>query len=464
MGVLKQLFNFGNSGLDYDSDPRLVAPGDSTNRVNVSTGEHGREFVISNMKGTTRKQISFDHDGAYDEADYTVIGSLYDDNRDAIYIFIYSDLSNHCILRFNYSDDSFDKIAWDHTGLGFDVDYPIVDPFMIGDFLHWNPRTSSPRVINVQWAYYDFVAYNRSTGTDGNTWSVNDYVSDRNKVFKVLESGIRRDANLYAYPDTSLEFIGWKYNDVDMSPPSGTYEEYVRYREFYNTPIRPFVEVPYTDLGDDTSFDANYIRGNIFQFSYRFYVPGQGYTTSSSFSEIIANHNDEAFDGEVVGDINSNNVIEVGFNIGDNGSNNILNTGAWLWEFAEILFRKNDETSWKLAERIYHDDPNAIKSSATTGGVTSYVFSTSFYNDKKYENVDSASIEKQYNALPVKANAQWALDGERAAYGGVTEGRDNIQENLGITLTSGNRPIGLRSDTYTTAVDTFTFTLSIDNT
>jgi hypothetical protein len=46
--------------------------------------------------------------------------------RDAVYICVSTQpLDNHCIIRYNYSDDSFDKIAWDHTNLGFDIEHTL---------------------------------------------------------------------------------------------------------------------------------------------------------------------------------------------------------------------------------------------------------------------------------------------------------------------------------------------------
>jgi hypothetical protein len=457
MGIVKQLINFATSGLDYDSDKRVFGPGDSDLRVNVTTDELGRQFVISNIKGTTEKAHSFSHDASYSGASYTVIGSVYDDNRDAVYIAIHSTLDNHCILRYNYSDDSFDKIAWDHTNLGFDIDYPLADMYLIENFLHWNPVTSSPRVINVQWAYWDFVASERSTGVDPTAWSIGTYVKDYNKVFRVLVSGYTRQDALHNAPDTDVEFIDWCYCDVDTRA-AGT-GEYVTYRPFYNTPITPFSEVPYVAPESDANYNANYIRGNIFQFCYRFYVPGMGYTTSSSFSEIVADFDGESFNGEDVGSINTNNKIVVGFNLyGGTFSRSIINENR-LWEFTEILFRKNNDRQWRLADRIYHADGDALDS-FSSGGTTNYIIKTDFYNDRMYEIVDTAAVEKQYNGLPIAARSQWALDGERTAYGGVTEGRNYIVPD--VTLTNGNRPVELNYQSYPgSPSDTLTFTSTV---
>jgi hypothetical protein len=456
MGIVKQLVNWAGGGLNYDDDKRAFGPGDSDLRVNVSTDELGRQFVISNMKGTTEKTHAFSHDGAYSGASYTVIGSLYDDNRDAIYICIYSTLNNHAIIRYNYSDDSFDKIAWDHTNLGFDINYPLTDMYMIDDFLHWNPRTSSPRVINVQWAYWDHVADERSTPVDLTAWNIGDYVKDYNKVFKVLVSGYVKQDALHNKPDTDVEFIDWCYCDIDTRA-AGT-GDYVTYRPFYNTPITPFSDTPYTSLESDSNFNANYIRGNIFQFAYRFYVPEMGYTISSTFSEIIADPGGESFNGEDIGAINTGNKIVTGFNLsGGLFSRSILNENR-LWEFAEILFRVNNDRQWRLADRIYHADGDALDS-FVVGTVTNYIIKTDFYNDRKYEVIDTAAIEKQYNGLPVLAKAQWPLDGERTGYGGVTEGQDYIVPD--VTLTNANRPVDLDYQSFPGSPDdTLTFTSS----
>jgi len=460
MGAIKQLINWAGGGLNYDDDKRVFQPGDSTVRVNVSTNEFGREFVISNMKGTTTKSHGFSHDSAYSGASYTVIGSYYEDNRDAVYICIYSTLGNHSIIRYLYSSDSFEKIAWDHTGLGFDADYPLTDMYMIGDFLHYNPRTSSPRAINVQWAYWDHAAYERSSGVDLNQWNVNDYVRDLNKVYKILVSGITRASSLQTRPDTEVEFIDWCYDDVNGVQTIAAYGDYETYRKFYNTPIQPFFRAPYVSIESDSNVEANYIRGNIFQFAYRFYVPGMGYTTTSTFSNMVVNANDESLNGEIVEDITANNRIDVGFDLyGGLMSREVIH-GNWLWEFAEILFRRNEEVKWRVADRIYHDDTGILISN-TIGVNTSYVIRTEFYNDRNYELVDFSAIKKPYNALPVLSRSQWNLDGERTAYGGITEGRDYI--SLNVTLTQGTNPVEVGYSSWPGSPDdTLSFSSSVD--
>jgi hypothetical protein len=142
MAEVKDEILVGLGGLNFDDDERFVKNGDSDYRLNVTSSNDGSAYTLTNLKGNTEYSHSFTHASDYDGAVYTCIGDCYDDERDAIYLFIISSQGNDSILRFNFSDKSFDKIAFDHTDLGFDKDYPITDAFMIGDWLHWNPRRS----------------------------------------------------------------------------------------------------------------------------------------------------------------------------------------------------------------------------------------------------------------------------------------------------------------------------------
>lgn len=449
----------GQGGLNWDDDYRFMAKDDKDYVLNMIPNAFGTEFVLTNMLGNTLHEHTFTHASEYATATYTCIGDCYDDNRDAVYFFIYSDGGNDCILRFLFSDYSFEKIVWDHTGIDLDINYPITDAFMIGDWLHFNPRSTSPRAINVQWAYWDHVAYTKPSVAAGN-WSVGDYVKENNKVYLVNTAFAKVDLILIDHPEDAT-FVEWTYQDVDTVQGSGTYGEYDIVRDFYNTPILASTEPPYVAYGSDANVDANYIRGNIFQFCYRFYVPEQGYTIASSFSDMAVNANDETWDGEKVGDVTENNYIEAGFNVGDGSSVPYVNSGRWLFEFVEILFRENSSESWKVADRIYHDDACTYATNlAVTGvGSTAYICRTQFYNDRSYEAVDSVSIEKSHNPLPLLANSQWSLDGERSSYGGITEGRDPIQGPLKVELSAGSRRADLLGDIQT-VLDTYDFTES----
>ena len=441
----------GTGGLDWDSDKRFMDGHDSDYRLNVIPNEYGNQYVLTNIKGNTKYSHNFAHDASYGGATYTCIGDCYDDNRDAVYFFIYSDKANHSILRFNFSDNTFDKILFDHTGIDLDIDYPITDAYMIGDWLHFNPRSTSPRSVNVVWAYWDWAAYTRSYGVDGNYWALGSYVKDRNMVFKILAADVARGESLYGGPDDETEFVSYTYQDVDTYPNSANYLTNMRIRDHYNIPFLIHAE-PSAEVTTDTDYDYNNIRGRRFQFCYRYYVPDQGYTITSPFTGTIYPPSSETNKGEVIGDIQDYNKIIIGF-----PATLSLTGGSWydwdmLWEFVEILFREGSEDDWKVAERM-----NRMSASQSQSGIYFYI---DFFNDRAYEVVDNIAIEKQYNPLPKTALAQWSLDGERSAYGGVTEGFDNLS-SVDVTLTTGYRALGL-STVSTTQKTTYGWSVTWD--
>jgi L-rhamnose mutarotase len=457
--MLKEEIIFPGSGLDTDSDERFLSKGDSNYRLHMIPNQFGAEYVLTNLKGNTQKSHSFSHDSDYAGAYYTCIGTCYDDVRDAIYLFIHSSFGNHSILRFNFNGETFDKICFDHTGLGFELEYPITDAFMIGDWLHFNPRTSSPRAINVQWAYYDWVTYTPFTGVDR---APGDYVRYFNKVYVALAT---TDSNNPPSVPEEYEFVDYCYEDtypvngnaLDGSVTSSTY---FKYRDFYNTPtLHP--QAPTTEVSTNSSYEYNNIRGRRFQFCFRHYVKDQGYTISSQYTDIIAAPAQETNLGEIEGDITSWNEINVSIPSQFEQYGTYWYDHNTLLEFAEILFREGPDDDWKVAERIRHTD--IVDKIVSTG---KDFYTVSFLNDRAYEVVDNASVDKGFNALPITADSQWSLDGERSAYGGITEGRDLTLET-DVTMTPGEREIAIdvkSGATLDTTNGTHTFTKSWNET
>jgi len=444
----------GLGGLNWDDDYRFMDKNDSPYRLNVINNQFSSEFIASNMKGTTEYSHSFDHGSSYGGSIYTCIGDVYDDNRDAIYFFIYSDRGNHSILRFLFSDKSFEKIVWDHTEIGLDIDYPITDAYMIGDWLHFNPRTSSPRAVNVQWANWDFLCHDYLSGT---SYTAGQYVRYNNKIYLVL-SNIQIFSPPPFFP-TFFRFESFCYQDTyplnaaTIDPANvPTPGEYIRFRPFYNIPT-PLPYTPSAAVATDTAYEYNNIRGRRFQFCFRHYVPDQGYTITSSFTDIIAPPSSETNKGEVVGDIQAYNKITIGVPVYVEGgilnlatstttsTTTVIDDYDWpewdmLHEFVEVLFREGPLDDWKIAEKVDHD--------TMALGASGSQYSLDFFNDKSYPVVDNVEIEKQYNPLPVLAKSQWSLDGERTAYGGVTEGL-NTEVFVSASLTVHERELTLET-------------------
>jgi len=410
MSELAEEILVAQGGLNYDDDPRMFGQGDTDYRLNVIPTELGDTYVLTNIKGTTKKSHSFTHHADYAGATYTTLGSCYDIKRNAIYYFLYSDLTNHCIIRYNIDDDDFDKIVWDNPNIGLDVDYEITDAFMIDNWLHWNPRSSSPRSINVEWAYYDYVK--SFYGGDGlANANAGDYYVVNGKVFLTLETTLD-DKNILNRPDL-FEFVGWCYDDW-LSNGTNQIQ-----RPFFNTTtvlsLPPLIEV-----ADNENVQYNNIRGNSFQFTYRFLIPEQGYTVTAPFSNQMHFFTGEQYNGEIVGQASSQNQLNIHVPMYTDGVITNLPVET-VFSSLQILFRTGDSDVWRIAGTFEHDYVFNSGNFSFYGG--RYCFKHEFRNIESYGIADNADIEVPYNFLPIRAKAQTAIDGERSAYVGILEGR-----------------------------------------
>ena len=72
-----QEISFEKSGLDWDTDKRFVAKGDSEYRLNCVPNQPGNALSITNIQGNTKYTHSFTHSATYAGSFYTVIGSMY---------------------------------------------------------------------------------------------------------------------------------------------------------------------------------------------------------------------------------------------------------------------------------------------------------------------------------------------------------------------------------------------------
>lgn len=396
MSQIKDEIIFAGSGLNTDDDKRFLPKGDSDYRLNVVPTDNGATYTVTNIKGTKKYSHTFSHNVTYSGSTYTVIGDCYDVSRNAVYYFIHSDGGNDCILRFNYDDQSFDKIVWDSLYLGFDLDYPLVDIFMIGDNLFYNPRTSSPRKVNIFWCrnYYDYPDPSYPTYDEGYKFRY------EGRIFEVIEDGVAHGDMLTDITSKTFETVKWT-GDVYITPHND---------RFYNYPIQPFRQ-PIAEYSNDATKNYNNLKGRVFQFCYRYVYTDGSTSLSSPFSKVYGQPSGESYEGEDSGSIQDSNklTISVFYSDGIYGYNFIF-----LIKHVDILFRASDETGWgdwKIAGNL--DWVDVLSDS-----------DFSFFNDKNYNIEDNVVVSSPYHSLPVLSKSQWSLDGKRVAYGGNTEGYD----------------------------------------
>lgn len=422
-------------GLNYDDDPRFFGKGDTDYRLNVIPSSLGDTYVLTNVKGTTQKTHSFSHvydyssvaDADFTGAVYTTLDSCYDVKRNAVYFFIYSDQANHCIIRYNIDDDDFDRIVWDNANIGLDLDYPDLSPFMVDDWLFWNPGSSSPRAVNVRWAYWDYVVLRNSSGQ---AHAVGDYVADNySGVWRCIQARTADATAPWTHPDYYV-WEDWCYNDCIYKNTNGVSNDspaYPHTHRYFYAGVKNTIPVPTAVLSNDTSYKSNHIRGHVFQFAVRQYTPELGYTSASPFTPTVVGFEGESYNGEFVGDITTNNKITIRVSLDTLISD--FRDYDFLFDHIEILVREGPMDYWRSVRKVQQP---VIRDAAYTDSNTDY-YEFDFYNSARYDIVDSASVDKPYNYLPITAKAQCALDGQRVAYAGCVESRDPIMPDVALS-------------------------------
>jgi hypothetical protein len=193
-------------------------------------------------------------------------------------------------------------------------------------------------------------------------------------------------------------------------------------RDFYNTPMTLKGQMEYS-VETDTSYKFNNIQGGAFQFTYRFYIPEMGYSTSAPFTAVASGFSYERYDGSSGPNSTSDNSIQLTV-VPPIIEGISTDRKDLLFEHCEILMRSAEISEWQSVYIIQHDE--FAQDASNEGDYT-------FYNSLGLNIADSAAIEVPFNALPRTSNSQTSLDGERVAYGGVKEGFDVTNINVDLT-------------------------------
>jgi hypothetical protein len=358
---------------------------------------------------------------SYTDQPTTIVGDCYDSQRNCQYIAACGSSGYHFIFKYSYSTGALTYIVNSNPYLGFDTDYLLFDMCVIGDWLFWNPRNSSPRALNVVWAE-NYQLYDQAIN-DATTYDPDDVVV----VFgKVVTIGISQVAGTYLYDDV----IAGEYMTCTWS---GEYAYHTMDQYFYNYMCQPKY-APSCELGSDTNRNVNNIRKNVFQFCYRYIGQDGKISVTSPYSPAVIASSSENYFGEIVSTLSGSSIyvdnqITVSVRFPDDDYLSFANLA-----YIEVLFRTSEYSgwsNWKVADKIMWEDIVTEVESSYNAQTVSYVF----YNDKSYPVVDQSEVSRSYSALPSLAKAQESLMNNRIAYGGLTEGIDNVTPVGTLTAT-----------------------------
>lgn len=229
-----QTIEFKFTGLDQDSDQRLMAPGDSRYRLNCinDSTDDGLLGDIQNIKGT----LAYIH--TTPTGTNITIGSCKDTKNNAIIYFVYNSTRNHQIRRF-FPDTGIDEIILQNQILNFQQDYRVYHANVINGLLYWTD------------GYFESYEYD---------------------INNLLQFNPPRKINI----DKAIKYT--------LGQPGGytsiTFETLDRIKYQPDTP--PTLRYLY-----DAAQIENYLYGKMFQFAYRYRFDDNEISTWSTLSQVL---------------------------------------------------------------------------------------------------------------------------------------------------------------------------------
>jgi len=354
-----------------DEDERLLKEGAMTDALNVSISEDGdgSEGVVKNVKGTIAGEAISGSELASSNA-VTVIGQVSDPQRGYIYFFVADavDETNgpeNSIYRYNTSNNQYDTV-FKSGYLNFSV-----DSFVKAD------------VVNGAFQQDEFIQTIL-------------YFTDNDKAPRKInvDRAIAGDYNNLSFSD-----LDYALNSIKAAP--------VVPLEF--------------SFATDTTLSLNNFRTTSFQLAYQYIYTDGEESALSSYSRL-------AFP-------DSMSVIGIDSSTGSISSSNFYEDNVCDIQIpwtnipdvskVRISFREGNTGAFRVLDEF---DPNSNLSRSILGTSTVvYDYQTSvykFYNDGAYRALDTSTVNKLYDNVPLKAEGQ-AIAGNRLMYSNYVEGRAN---------------------------------------
>jgi len=172
----------------------------------------------------------------------------------------------------------------------------------------------------------------------------------------------------------------------------------------------------------DSTKKQNSVRGKLFQFRYQWVYDDSEESAWSPISKVATPLNEGQFrpNGYYPTEINNNIRVDI-------------DLGSSLVKRVRIAFRESNIGDFYLFRDI---DKSLTPPPLTTS------LSYNFFNDEVYIPLDNNGNKgmRLFDWMPLTANAQALIDGNRIAYGGITEGYDPVNIDIDITQVTGVLP------------------------
>tara|TARA_R110002020_G_scaffold1420_1_gene6427 strand:- start:2744 stop:7090 length:4347 start_codon:yes stop_codon:yes gene_type:complete len=407
---------FAGGGMDMDTEERFIQSNDYRYALNcrITSSDEENQGTVENVRGNKLvggSSITTPSGATLDDARFVVIGSFEDKKFSILYYFVCDTSGNdeHCIVSNFFPDTNnvaspkgFRILYFNNNNLNFNVNYLITgvniihsNEFAPAGILYWTDDLNPPRKINPLRAYW---------------FITNPGITDPKFIY--LE-----DPPLHAVPN------------APTSPPlvcSGTW-------------------------GDKKS---NYIKGNLWQFKYRYIYRDAQKSSWSPISESITTRN--VYSNTVL--LEEDNYVQVKIK---NGRKDV--------SAIDIAARKNGTgDDFYLVCTIKKDNSLqeniSLSSFGNPGNINTPTVKTTILDSMpNWQNIyflftgnepkipiDLQASNKLYDDVPLLAKSQEIVDGNRLVYGNIVNGYDPVVTDTELSVvyqetqeTIGNfEPIG----------------------
>ena len=381
---------FAGGGMDMDTDERFMAKNDYKKAVNcrIAKSDEGNDGIVENIR--SNEIIPNTNLGSQTDK---VIGAFEDLDNGVIIYFVCDGGgtgTGHAIYRYNPKDDTVSVILKDPI-LNFHKDHLVTGVNIVGSdeemfpagLLYWTDDFNPPRKLNI----YKAIEFSAGSA-NGYVGPITNSILDAIKWPPTLQPGTRNEDLVAAGTGSSMP-----------------------------------------NFLTDTSVNSNQLKGESWQFKYRWIYDDLEKSAWSPISQVVTDNSWESFFGTSGDKSFTNNVLCVGFLPGNEPVERIQ-IAARRTNGLDDFFIICDIDKFNVKEKV-------STSRSTLGGYLSTLPDTTaswyyyhFYNDGIYATIDVVESQKLYDDVPHLSKAQEVVDGNRIVYGNVVTGQtgiDNIE-------------------------------------
>ncbi|HKJ46409.1 MAG TPA: hypothetical protein VJ991_11335, partial [Balneolales bacterium] len=409
-------------GINKDDSPKYFEDGDYSDARNViigNTQDQSNRGLIQSLKSTLLLEIP----ELVSAGLYHHMGVAVDEKTDVAYILslIYKSSVDQkfVIIKHTISDNSI-KYIYTASPSDWNLTYSerpqFYNPKIVNSNLIWTDNKNDIRMIDVDRIENTtdaeitskVVNYNLTTGYyDG--YTIGSFVYYEDSVYKVLQSTV---GVVDIYPGSSPTYFQYIAKIVDV------YLDPLDPNTFMLAAIPPLISAT-AEYQSDSNKNINQLRGQVWQFSYRYVYMDYRKSTYAPPSVIPTPNHEEDINGDPNPDPTHNNRIKV-----------TINSGNEDVRYIEIVARSSeDPATWFLIDKLYVINNIGFKIYPSDSTVNIY-----FYNDVAKQAIDLVEFATLFSYVPIRAKHMELIENNRLVFANITEGYDRISSDVGIDI------------------------------